>query len=121
MKRLRLSDAPERLSGEECEPAGGAPLRATTSAVHLTGEFNQQSIGGLGGHVWRQRDPNKRAGRADFSAFRLPVGALRLLRVAGRVCDRAGNGVRCGLPNVTSLPPLPNDASVPWQCREARL
>src|SRR6266851_4545266 len=56
---------------------------------------------------------------ADFSAFRLPVGALRLLRLVGRVYDRAGNGVRCGVPNVTSLPPLPNDASVPWQFREA--
>jgi len=50
-EELRLSDAPERLSGEECEPAGGAPLRATTSAVHVPGEFNQQSIGGL----WRPR------------------------------------------------------------------
>ena len=56
----------------------------------------------------------------DLSAFCLPVGALRLLCLSGRVCDGAGNGVRCGLPNVTSLPPLANDASVPRQFREAR-
>ena len=44
----------------------GAPLRATTSAAHLPGEFNQQSVGGL----WRpraaQRDPSKRDGRGTF-------------------------------------------------------
>jgi len=58
--------------------------------------------------------------RTVFAAFCFPVGALRLLRLTGRVCDRAGNSVRCGLPNVTSLPPLANDTSVPRQFREAR-
>ena len=53
-------------------------------------------------------------------ALRVLVGALRLLRLVRRVYDRAGNGERCGLPNVTSLPPLPNYASIQRQFREAR-
>jgi len=47
------------------------------------------------------------------------AGALRMLRLVG-VGYRGGDGVRCDLPNVTSLPPLPNNAGVPWQFREAR-
>ena len=48
-----------------------------------------------------------------------PFGS-RFLPQVGRVCHRAANGVRSGLPNVTSLPPLANDTSVPRQFREAR-
>jgi len=40
----------------------------------------------------------------DLSADRLPVGALRLLRLVGRVYGRAGKAVRCDLPDVKFTP-----------------
>ena len=113
-KRLRSSDAPERPSGQGCERSGAPPfkrLRAGSSVgrVHPTQAAthggNAIPINWMGGGLF---------------GLRLLVGALRLLRLVGRVCDRAGNGVRCGLPNLMSLPPLPNDATVPRQFREAR-
>jgi hypothetical protein len=60
--------------------------------------------------------PNQLSGRRTVLR---PFGS-RFLRLVGRVCHRAANGVRSGLPNVTSLPPLANDTSVPRQFREAR-
>jgi hypothetical protein len=119
-KRLSFSDAPERLCGQECERSG-APPPSGHDRLHLLGEFTRPP--GCAADFGA-----KRAGNAipisyiesELAADRLSVGELRLLRLVGRVYDRAGNGVRCGMPNVTSLPPLPNDASVPRQFREAR-
>jgi hypothetical protein len=117
-KRLSFSDAPDAYAGKSAR-GPGLLLPAATIGFICWRVHPTQAAADFGA---------KRAGNAipisyiesELSADRLSVGELRLLRLVGRVCDRAANGVRSGLPNVTSLPPLANDTSVPWQFREAR-